>query len=206
MPFAAVTSKLALNQALERAAPRLLPAAPPSLSLEAFGVARRLLKLRLPILALITSFAMSTVVVAAEVADAVPPDDDFAPGLLFGALFFGAVLLVLIGIGIVVGLVGVAGAVAFIALGIVSSSALIAILQRRFSAGFRALHYQLLAVIGLPGGIGGLWLGSAMFEFHLRHRSIILIGAAIGIVSGICVAFVLDRFVRFAYRRGRLDN
>ena len=153
------------------------------------------------ILALIASFAMTAVSVAAEVADAIPPDDDFAPGLFFGALFFGLVLLVLIGIGIVIGLVCVACAAAFVALGIVSSSALIAILRRRFSAGFRALHYQLLAVIALPCGIGALWLGSALFEFHLRHRYVLLIGSAIGIMAGICIAFVLDRFVRFAYRR-----
>ena len=144
---------------------------------------------------------MTAVVAAAEVADAIPPDDDFAPGLFFGALFIVAVLLVLIGIGIVIGLVCAACAAAFVALGIVSSSALVAILRRRFSAGFRALHYQLLAVIALPCGIGVLWLGSALFEFHLRHRYVLLIGSAIGIMAGICIAFILDRFVRFAYRR-----
>ena len=144
---------------------------------------------------------MSAVAAAAEVADTIPPDDDFAPGLFFGAIFFVAVLLVLIGIGIVIGLVCVGCAAVFVALGIVSSSALIAILRRRFSAGFRALHYQLLAAIALPCGIGALWLSSALFEFHLRHRYILLIGSAIGIMAGICIASILDRFVRFVYRR-----
>lgn len=144
---------------------------------------------------------MTAVAVAAEVANTIPPDDDFAPGLFIGALFIGAVLLVLTGIGIIIGFVCVACTVVFIAIGIVSSSALIAILRQRFSAGFRALHYQLLAVIALPCGVGALWLASALFEFHLRHRYILLIGSAVGIMAGSCVAFVLDRFVRFAYRR-----
>ncbi len=144
---------------------------------------------------------MTAVVVAAEASDALPPDDDFAPGLLFGALFFGAVLLVLVGLGIIIGFGCIACAAVFIALGIVSSSALIAILRRRFSAGFRALHYQVLALIALPCGIGALWLGCALFEFHLRHHYILVVGSAFGILAGISIAFILDRFIRFVYRR-----
>lgn len=150
---------------------------------------------------LIASFAMTALAAAAGVADAIPPDDDFTPALFFFVLFVGAVLLVLIGIGIVIGLVGVACAGLFAALGIVSTSALIALLRRRFSAGFRAFHYQLSAVIAWPCGIGALWLGSALFEIHLRYRYILLIGSAVGIIAGLGSAFVLDRFVRFVYRR-----
>src|SRR5947209_2441933 len=106
---------------------------------------------------------MTSVVVSAEAANNLPPDNGFDPGLLFVALFFGAVLLVLVGIGIIMGLVCAVCAALFVALGIVSSSAIIAILRRRFSAGFRALHYQVLALVALPCGIGALWLGCALF-------------------------------------------
>ena len=159
------------------------------------------MKLGHPILTAIASFAMTSVVVATEVADTLPSDDGFDPGLLFVALFFGAVLLVLVGIGIIIGLVCLACAAVFVALGIVSSSALIAILRRRFSAGFRALHYQVLALIALPCGIGALWLGCALFEFHLRHRYILAIGSAVGILAGISIAYILDLSIRFVYRR-----
>ena len=128
-------------------------------------------------------------------------DDGFDPALAVLVLFFGAVLFVLIGAGIIVGLVCVACAGVFVGLGIVSSSALIAILSRRFSAGFRALHYQLSAAIALPCGISALWLGSSLCGVHLRNRYIFLAGSAIGIVAGICLAFILDWFVRFVYHR-----
>jgi hypothetical protein len=159
------------------------------------------MKLRHSIFSAIASIAMTSVVVAAETADTLPPDDGFDPLLLFVALFFGAVFLVLVGIGIIIGLVCVACAAVFVALGVVSSSALIAILRRRFSAGFRALHYQVLALIALPCGVGVLWLGCALFDFHLRHRYILAIGSVVGILAGISIAYILDRFIRFVYRR-----
>src|SRR5471030_1719351 len=127
-------------------------------------------------------FLMLTFVRSAAAATDTPPDDGFDPGLLFAALFFGAVLLVLVGIGIVVGLACLACAAIFVALGVVSSSALVALFRRRFSAGLRALHYQLSALVGLPCGIGVLWLGCSLFDVHIRHRYILAIGAAIGIV------------------------
>lgn len=153
------------------------------------------------ILASVASFTMTSVCAAAEVAGAVPPEDDFAPGLFIGALFICVVLLVLIGVGIVIGIVCAACATAFVGLGIISSSAFVAILRRRFSAGFRALHYQLSAVIGWPCGISALWLGRALFEFPLRNRDLLIFGSAGGILAGICLAFGLDRLVRLAYRR-----
>lgn len=149
--------------------------------------------------------------ILAYVRDAVastttPPDDGFDPGLLFAALFFSAVLLVLIGAGIVVGLACLACAAIFIALGVVSSSALVALFRRRFSAGLRALHYQLSALVGLPCGVGALWLGCLLFDVHVRHRYILAIGSAIGIVAGVIIAFVLDRFFRFVCHRFMLAS
>ena len=109
----------------------------------------------------------------AMLSQAIPPDNGFDPGLLFVALFFGAVFLILVGIGIVVGLACLACAGIFVALGIISSSALVAIFSRRFSVGLRALHYQLSALIGLPCGIGALWLGCLLFDFHLSRNDVI---------------------------------
>ena len=57
------------------------------------------------------------------------------------------------------------------------------------------------ALVGLPCGIGVLWLGCSLFDVHIRHRYILAIGAAIGIVAGVIIAFILDRFFRFVYHR-----
>jgi uncharacterized membrane protein len=153
------------------------------------------------ILVLIAAFARTAAASTKMLSQTVPPDNGFDPGLLFGVLLVCAVLLVLVGIGIVVALVCLACAVILAALGVVSASALVAILRRRLSAGARALHYELLALLGLPCGIGALWLGSSLFDIHIRHRYILAIGSAIGILAGIAIAFILDRFFLFVYRR-----
>ncbi len=153
------------------------------------------------LLILAISFAMATMSFASEVVDPLPPDDDMAPGLFFGAVFVIGVLLVLVGVGIVIGLLCVACIAIFVTLGILSSSVIFAILRRRFSAGFRALHYQLLAVIALPFGIVSLWLACRLFDFHLQKSSILLVGSGIGSVAGISIAFVIDHSVRYVCRR-----
>lgn len=153
------------------------------------------------IFVLMAVFVMGAAASTAMFSQAVPPDDGFAPGLFLGVLFLGAVLLVLVGFGIVVGLTCLVFAATFVALGVVSSAALVTIIRRRFSAGLRALHYQLSALVGLPCGIGALWLGCFLFDSHLRHRYILAIGSAIGILAGIAIAFILDRFLGFVYRR-----
>ncbi len=137
----------------------------------------------------------------ADVAQSLPPDDDFSPAVFFIMLCFFVVCLVLVGIGIAIGLVCLAFAAVLVALGIVSSSALVAIWQRRFSAGLRALHYQVCAAAALPGGVCLLWLGTDLFALHLRHRSILLVGALGGVAAGLLLAAVLDSFGRFVRRR-----
>ena len=146
-------------------------------------------------------FTVTVVASTATLSQTVQSDNGFAPGLLFAVFFFCAVLLVLIGIGIAVGFACLACAAVFLGLGVISSSALIAIFRRRFSAGLRALHYQVLALVGLPCGIGALWLSCLLFSVHIRHRYILAIGSAIGITAGIVIAFILDRFFRLVYRR-----
>ena len=140
---------------------------------------------------------MTTSAMAAS--DTVPPADDFgSPVALF---VLAAVMLVLVGMGIVISLTFLACTAIFVGLGVISSSALVALFRRRFSSGLRALHYQLLALIGLPCGAGTLWLACSLFDVQIRQRYILAIGGAIGIVAGIIMALILDWSFRFVYHR-----
>ena len=70
--------------------------------------------------------------------------DDVSP-MMLGFLLIGLCLaLFLFGVGIVLAAIVAASAGIMIALGIISSAALVGLLQRRLSAGLRAFHYQIL--------------------------------------------------------------
>ena len=146
-------------------------------------------------------FLLATIALGATDEPPIDPSDDFSPMLFAFALIGICIVLVLVGVGIVVAAIVAISAAILTALGIVSSAAFIGILRRRFSSGFRALHYQLFAVAALPAGIGALWLGSHFFTTHLRHRDILAIGSIAGISGGLLIAFAFDRLAGFAYRR-----
>jgi hypothetical protein len=173
-------------------------------SCEAFstlGCGERSMRTLIPACAFLAACSLSAAAFAEDVAQAAEPADDFAPGLLLGVLFLLAVVLVLIGIGIIIGLVCVAFVGAMLALGLISSSALVAILRGRLSAGCRALHYQTLALIGVPFGIGVVWLGLYLCGTNLGTLWICLLGSAAGVLTGLCVAWILDRLAQLIYRR-----
>jgi hypothetical protein len=152
-------------------------------------------------LILVVNLMLVATSVAAESPGTNQTDNGFAPGLLLMLLVVVLAVLVLIGFGMAVGTVCIACAAIFVALGVVSSSALVALWKRRFSAGLRALHYQLSALIGLPCGIGVFWAGCLLLNLQLRHRYILAVGSLIGVTMGVLMAFILDRFCRFLFRR-----
>lgn len=149
---------------------------------------------------LLLTLAATATATGAEIPTAVSPDDDFAPGLFIFAIVAGGVLLILIGIGIVIGLVSAACTGLLVALGIVSSSALVAVLTRRLSTGLRAFHYQMAAAISVPCGITAMLFCGEMLKWQMRFRDVLLLGSAVGIAAGLALAFILDRPVRAAYR------
>ena len=164
------------------------------------GVVRRFLaSLVKPAILLLSLF----VTVALGATDDLPIDtsDEIGPLVIPIVFIFLCILLFLVGVGIFVAATVAFSAAVLTALGIVSSAAFIGILRRRFSSGFRALHYQLFAVAALPAGIGVLWLGSHFFTTHLRHRDVLVIGSIAGICGGLLLAFAFDRLAGFAYRR-----
>ena len=155
------------------------------------------------ILFLLGAIAMTAAAATNTVVRAMPQDDGFSPAILFGLLLCIAVFVVLIGIGVVVGFVALVCTAIFVMAGVISLSVLVGMVRRRFSAGLRALHYQVSALISLPAGIGVLWLGCWIFNYHMRHRYIVAVGALIGILAGVAMAFIIDRFFRMVSRRFR---
>lgn len=129
------------------------------------------------------------------------PDDDFSPMLLPLMFVVVAVCLVLMGIGVVLALMGIACAAILAALGIVSSSAVVALLRRRIFDGVRAFHYQVCAAVAAPAGVTLLWTASALFDLQMRLRFILPLGVLAGIVAGLSVAGMLDWTARTACRR-----
>lgn len=131
------------------------------------------------------------------------PDDDFSPmgaAFLIITILILLVFVVLIGVGIALGLLALVSLGLLAALGIVSSSVYVGFYHRRFSTGFRALHYQALALLGLPGGIGIFWLGTRLFHANLPLSEILFIGALTGLGAGVALAFLFDRAATLAYQ------
>jgi hypothetical protein len=138
--------------------------------------------------------------IALASAESAPTEVLPDPGPLFIVLLFGGACLVLIGLGIVLALTGLAFFALFVAFGIFSTSALVALVRRRLSSGLRALHYQLFGLATAPCGVIILGLGARLFHLHMRHRYILLFGLLAGVGAGVVVAFLFDRATRFLYR------
>ncbi|MEN8694386.1 MAG: hypothetical protein ACN4GG_02655 [Akkermansiaceae bacterium] len=66
---------------------------------------------------------------------------------------------------------------------------LIALMKKRFFSGFRALHYQVCALLALPCGIGAVWFGRMLFHWGLSNATVMLSGTLIGISAGLGLAF-----------------
>lgn len=134
-------------------------------------------------------------------AQPMEPDVDFSPMLFLFALAAIAVMVLLAGLGIMVILMAILCVGLLIALGIVSSSACLAMIRRRFSTGLRAFHYQLCAVAMVPPGVAVFWLTRLLFEWPWGTRGILLMGCLSGLFGGLLMAFALDRVVVLAFRR-----
>ncbi|MDB4618114.1 hypothetical protein OAG53_00405 [Akkermansiaceae bacterium] len=128
-------------------------------------------------------------------------DDGGSPMLFFFLLTALAIVLILIGMGIVLGVAVVASAITLAGLGIISTAALMGLMKKRFSSGFRALHYQVCALLALPCGIGAVWFGRMLCHWGLSNATVMLSGTLIGISAGLGLAFIFDRVVVVAHRK-----
>ena len=116
-------------------------------------------------------------------------------------IFAICVLLALVGIGIVIGAICAVCAALLVALGVVSSATLLALLRRRLSTGFRALHYQFTVLMGLPSGAAAGYFGAGFLHLSFRQREVLLWGAVGGAAAAGLLALASDYAVSLAYRR-----
>lgn len=113
---------------------------------------------------------------------------DSSPGLAFFALFAIITLLLLLGAGVVFGMVACGLAALLVGLGIVSASTVYGLTKRSPAAGFRAMFLLSGAVAGLAAGIGVSYIVAWMIGHPLHGSATPLIGALVGLTSGLFAA------------------
>jgi hypothetical protein len=116
-------------------------------------------------------------------------------------IIFLLAFLLIIGAGFAVGLAFLALAGMLAAIGIISSSFAIAVLNRSATAGFKSLMILSLAVAGAPAGVASVWLVAEAFQLPAPSFRPILLGAAGGVAAGILIAAV---FIYATQLLGRL--
>ena len=107
------------------------------------------------------------------------------------------VVLVSIGAGVAVALVTCLVAAVLVAIGAVSSSAVIGLLTRRPYIGARVLLFECAIAAGVPAGIFCAYLGDYLWRVAGSSWCIPVYGAAGGAMAGVGIALLLE----FIFRR-----
>lgn len=104
-----------------------------------------------------------------------------------------AIVLVLIGVGMVLGAVAVAATAVLLAAGVVSSSVMVGVWRGRAQAGLRAFLLQCGILAGIPAGMLCAWLATSVWEQISGTLFVVLAaGALAGAVGGVVVALMFD--------------
>ncbi len=120
--------------------------------------------------------------------------------VLFVGLVFLAVALVIIGIGIVIGIGILLLTTVLVLLGIISSSAVIGLVQKRFEHGFFAFVVQLGGISGIPVGVGVLLILDWLIDWSLDWRLASVFGAFTGLIGGVLLGVVFSLITLRTYR------
>jgi hypothetical protein len=133
-----------------------------------------------------------------------PPDNDFAPGLLGGAIIGITLLLGIIGAGIALTFLGVLLAAGLISFGLLSVSVLFGLQQRSFAKGFRIFVMSLCTVGGSAVGGVGLFFVSSFMHWWTPKNAFIggsVGGLLAGFLLGLFVCYFLQRLIQYAQNR-----
>jgi len=122
-------------------------------------------------------------------------DDDFAPGLLFFALFALGCICVFVGTGIMLTLIAALMFIGLAALGVLSTSLIVMLHKKSFEKGFKTF-------IVLGCSFAGFFALALLFPFvnYITHwatfERAVLTGATIGTVSGFVAGQIVFTIVR----------
>lgn len=125
------------------------------------------------------------------------PDADFAPGLFIGAVLMIAVLLVLIGIGLVLGLAIVGLAAAGLAFGVLSASVLVGYLNKSVHTGLRTFVLIVSALLGALAGIVLIAVIESLQHIPFSVLQTIVSGGIAGSVGGYFMGLLFLRLVGY---------
>ena len=104
-----------------------------------------------------------------------------------------AIMLVLIGVGLVLGAAAVALTFALVAAGVVSSSVMIGVWRGKAQAGLRAFLLQCGIFAGIPAGMLCAWAATSLWE-QINGTLVIVLaaGGLAGALGGAVVALMFD--------------
>jgi hypothetical protein len=158
----------------------------------------------LPILLTVLALLATTFLYAQTTNSNTQPDDDVP--------FLGIMALALVAMmtaGFIAGFLGMclllAGILALVMVGILSSSLLVGIYKRSFTAGFKTFLLLACGIFGALSGLCGFYLINSIFELHISGPIVAATGSLGGALGGIILALsmvgVLRLFLAFAARR-----
>jgi hypothetical protein len=117
-------------------------------------------------------------------------EEDFAPGLLFTALFALGFVLVCIGAGIFLATLVLLAVFGLVMLGVLSTSIIIGLNKKSFEKGSKTFIVLTSTIGGLLIGGTGFWLLNKVVHWWTPQTSI-LIGAGLGFLIGIGLGFLV---------------
>ena len=158
----------------------------------------------LPILLTFLALLATSFLYAQTVNNNTQPDDD-VPFLGIMAM----ALVAMITAGFIAGFMGMcillAGMLALIMAGILSSSLLVGIYKRSFTAAFRVFLLLACGIFGALSGLCGFWMANHIFDLHISGPFVAAIGLTGGLLGGIILALsmigVIRLFLAFATKK-----
>lgn len=150
-------------------------------------------------LSFLTATPMPTLIADNGSAAPTPEGDDFAPGLAVFALAFILLMLAVLGIGMVIGAVLIGGLALLTLMGIISTSVLVGLVQRRPGPVLSAFLGQLGAAIGAFCGVVLAWIVLFLVEWPLDFWLTTGIGVISGLAGGAVVGMLASLVLRWTY-------
>ena len=126
-----------------------------------------------------------------------------APDLMVAAVVIVLVLVVLavLAAGVVLAAACIAAVCAAVAFGMISTSLLVGLKERRIAAGAHALLVQIAAVFGIALGAGVFVLAAWLAKFHLSPRILMLCAMLCGCMTGAGLSLLTNAIWKLALDR-----